>query len=148
MNMDTTLHYLQSDLRHCLENPTDEAKAELIAAIDDLLSDTPQADPEESGRWWALKMLGNVRLFAERPNKACYRSLVRMIYQYWGLVNKGLIIPQGMTRSLTFDGSRNWWPQELEDKIIVLISNPTSQKVKALVGRLDEYCVTKQIDTA
>lgn len=71
-----------------------------------------------------------------------------MIYQYWELVNKGLIIPQGMTRSLSFDGNRPWWPQELEDKIIVLINNPTSPKVKALVGRLYEYCGKTEIETA
>lgn len=148
MNIDTALHYLQSDLRHCLENPTEEAKAELLAAVDGLLSDGFQVDPYESGRWWSLKLLSSVRMFAERPCKSSYSQLVRMSRQYWDLVNKGLLIPQAITRQLVFDGKMSWWPQELEDRTIGLINNPNSIKLKDFVKRLGEYLEIKQKETA
>jgi hypothetical protein len=146
MNIDTAMHYLQSDLRHCLENPSKEAKVALIAAIEDLLPGVAQADHEESGRWWALKMMSLTRLFTEKPSQPCYRLLVRMANQYCGLVDKGLIIPQGMTRSLAFDGNRDWWPQELEDKIINIINNPNSSKLRGFAQRLGEFCEIKRFD--
>lgn len=61
-------------------------------------------------------------------------------------VNQGLVIPQSVARPTVLDGNRSWYSSELEDRIILVINNPTTPKVKMLHQRPDEFYRTKRLD--
>jgi hypothetical protein len=139
MTIDQLHHQLQSDLRFVLENPTDEAKAELMAIIESRLGDlAPQNDG--SGLWWMNQIINSVRSFSRFPTKEEYHRINRMIHQYHKLVTSGIIEPVGMSRRKQFDNQTDWFNQELEDRAIAVINNPTDNSMRNLRVQLESFC--------
>jgi hypothetical protein len=141
VNVDTAQYYLQADLRYALENPCDNSIADLVSNLRNL-SGLLEVDPEESGRWWCLKLLASMKTLSQSPSTAAYESLLRMVDHYSNLVNQGLIVTQGLTRPNHVVDAEG----DLLDKLTRLINKPEGILIDSFKGRLREFCLRKQMD--
>lgn len=147
MNVNVLHDHLRTDLCHFLVNPSVEAEASLMEAIRSLQGlFTGDSYPGELDLWWKDALLKSVYKFACLPSKAGYLSIIRAAHQYMDLVNAGLVVPWGSNRAVSFSPKVDWWRQELEDKMTVVISKPNSITIEGLRKRLEDYCKMKGVE--
>ena len=123
-----------------MENPTESAKAELMATIEDCLNTVTNRYGNESGLWWMNRIINSVRSFSRFPTKEEYHRINRTTRQYHELCTNGIIEPVGMTRRKQFDNLTDWFNQELEDRAIAVINNPTDNSMRNLRVQLESFC--------